>query len=215
MNILLVDDHPLFRSGLTYLLRTLDEHLEIEEAGDCAEAVARATEGSFDLVLLDLKMPGTDGLEALAALRNAFPSSLLVVLSGEDDPRTVRNAIESGAMGYIPKSSTPEVMVQALKLVLANGTYLPPRVLAAASSKNDDRVTISSSANSKIEGLSPRQMDVFRCVVRGKSNKVIARELNISEGTVKAHLSSVMRALGASNRTEAVYAAAKLGVRLV
>ena len=192
MNILLVDDHPLFRSGLTYLLRTLDEHLEIDEAGDCAEAVARAPESSFDLVLLDLKMPGTDGLEALAALRNAFPSSLLVVLSGEDDPRTVRNAIESGAMGYIPKSSTPEVMVQALKLVLANGTYLPPKILASAITTNDGRGSISDGANSIIEGLSPRQIEVFRCVVRGKSNKVIARELNISEGTVKAHLSSVM-----------------------
>jgi DNA-binding NarL/FixJ family response regulator len=160
-------------------------------------------------VLLDLKMPGVAGLDALAALREAIPAAPLVVLSGEDNPGVVRAAIERGAMGFIPKSSTPEVLIQALRLVLARGVYLPPAVLDAAAEPAADR------GESALRGLTPRQVDVLRCVIQGKSNKVIARELDVSEGTVKAHLSSVLRAFGARSRTEAVYAAAKLGLKLV
>lgn len=214
MNILLVDDHPLFRGGLKFLLGSLDEQIDVSEAGDCEQATAQAGTREFDLVLLDLKMPGLDGLSALAAMRETFPSAPVVVLSGEDDPRIVRAAIEGGAMGYIPKASTPEVMIQALKLVLAKGVYLPPRVLTAPAGA-DETVPDRPADEQALKGLSPRQMDVLRCVIHGKPNKVIARELDISEGTVKAHLSAVLRALGVRNRTEAVYAAAKMGLRLV
>ena len=214
MKILLVDDHPLFRGGLKYLLQSLDEHLELGEAGNCSQAEALAAEHGYDLVLVDLKMPGVGGLDALTVVRAAFPTTPVVVVSGEDDPSVVRAAIECGAMGFIPKSSTPEVMIQALKLVLAHGIYLPPRVLAA--SQSADPTPLSAvTAEAGLTGLSARQMDVLRCVIQGKPNKVIARELDVAEGTVKAHLSSVLRALGARNRTEAVYAAAKLGLRLV
>lgn len=215
MNILLVDDHPLFRGGLKFLLGSLDEQIDVTEAGNCQEATAQAGAASFDLVLLDLKMPGVDGLSALAAMRESYPSAPVVVLSGEDDPRVVRAAIEGGAMGYIPKASTPEVMIQALKLVLAKGVYLPPRVLMSSPSKDEEVPDQPVADVQDLEGLSPRQMDVLRCVIHGKPNKVIARELDISEGTVKAHLSAVLRALNVRNRTEAVYAAAKMGLRLV
>jgi DNA-binding NarL/FixJ family response regulator len=214
VKILLVDDHPLFRGGLKYLLQSLDEHLELDEAGNCAQAEALASQRAYDLVLVDLKMPGVGGLDALTVVRAAFPSTPVVVVSGEDDPAVVRAAIECGAMGFIPKSSTPEVMIQALKLVLAHGIYLPPRVLAA-SELPDPAPSASASNDTGLTGLSMRQMDVLRCVIQGKPNKVIARELEVAEGTVKAHLSSVLRALGARNRTEAVYAAAKLGLRRV
>jgi DNA-binding NarL/FixJ family response regulator len=214
VKILLVDDHPLFRGGLKYLLQSLDEHLELDEAGNCAQAEALASQRAYDLVLVDLKMPGVGGLDALTVVRAAFPATPVVVVSGEDDPAVVRAAIECGAMGFIPKSSTPEVMIQALKLVLAHGIYLPPRVLAA-SQLPDPAPSASASNDAGLTGLSMRQMDVLRCVIQGKPNKVIARELDVAEGTVKAHLSSVLRALGARNRTEAVYAAAKLGLRLV
>jgi DNA-binding NarL/FixJ family response regulator len=214
VKILLVDDHPLFRGGLKYLLQSLDEHLELDEAGNCAQAEALASQRAYDLVLVDLKMPGVGGLDALTVVRAAFPATPVVVVSGEDDPAVVRAAIECGAMGFIPKSSTPEVMIQALKLVLAHGIYLPPRVLAA-SQLPDPAPSASASNDAGLTGLSVRQMDVLRCVIQGKPNKVIARELDVAEGTVKAHLSSVLRALGARNRTEAVYAAAKLGLRLV
>jgi DNA-binding NarL/FixJ family response regulator len=212
MNILLIDDHALFREGLKFLLRSLDAALEVDEAGDCAKALEHASRRAYDLVLLDLKMPGVAGLDALAALREAIPAAPLVVLSGEDNPGVVRAAIERGAMGFIPKSSTPEVLIQALRLVLARGVYLPPAVLDAA--RAPAALPEQPSADRVLPGLTPRQMDVLRCVIQGKSNKIIARELDVSEGTVKAHLSSVLRALDARNRTEAVYAAAKLGLRL-
>jgi DNA-binding NarL/FixJ family response regulator len=216
MKILLIDDHALFREGLKFLLRSLDAALEVDEAGNCAKALEYAATRSYDLVLLDLKMPGVEGLDALAALREAIPGIPLVVVSGEDNPGVVRAAIERGAMGFIPKSSTPEVLVQALRLVLAHGVYLPPTVLdAAAVTTPATAVVPQGAAGQPPLGLTARQVDVLRCVIQGKPNKIIARELDISEGTVKAHLSSVLRAFGVRNRTEAVYAAAKLGLRLV
>jgi DNA-binding NarL/FixJ family response regulator len=217
MNILVIDDHALFREGLKFLLRSLDAGLQVDEAGNCAKALEHAAARSYDLVLLDLKMPGVEGLDALAALRDAVPAVPLVVLSGEDNPGVVRAAIERGAMGFIPKSSTPEVLIHALRLVLARGVYLPPTVLDAVGTTSPSSPDPSAvlAGRSTLSSLTPRQMDVLRCVIQGKSNKIIARELDVSEGTVKAHLSSVLRALGTRNRTEAVYAAAKLGLRLV
>ena len=215
MRILLVDDHALFREGLKFLLRSLDAELELEEAGDCAQALERASRRDYDLVLLDLKLPGVNGMDALRALREAVPAAPLVVLSGEEDPHVVREAIERGAMGFIPKSSTPEVLIQALRLVLARGVYLPRAVLDSRAAPAPAASPQADNAAARLLGLTPRQADVLRCVIQGKPNKIIARELDISEGTVKAHLSSVMHALGAHNRTEAVYAAAKLGLRLL
>ncbi len=212
MKILLIDDHPLLRGGMRYLLRSLDADLEMDEAANSAQGLELAAARSYDLVLLDLRMPGLNGMDALAALRAVVPDTPLVVLSGEDDPVVVRAAIEGGAMGFIPKSSSPGVLIQALRLVLAQGVYLPPAVLAAA---QPAPVPPPTPADPMLSGLTPRQMDVLRCVITGKPNKTIARELDVSEGTVKAHLSAVFQALGAHNRTEAVYAAAKLGLRLV
>jgi DNA-binding NarL/FixJ family response regulator len=217
VKILLIDDHALFREGLKFLLRSLDAALEVHEAGNCAKALEHAAAGNYELVLLDLKMPGVAGLDALAALREALPDSPLVVLSGEDNPGVVRAAIERGAMGFIPKSSTPEVLLHALRLVLARGVYLPPMVLDAAgpASPSASAASPATAGQPVLPGLTPRQMDILRYVIQGKPNKIIARELDISEGTVKSHLSSVLHALGTRNRTEAVYAAAKLGLRLV
>ncbi len=212
MRLLLVDDHALFREGLKLLLSGLDPKAKLEEAGDLVRALKLADDADFDLILLDLKLPGPNGLDALAALREATDGAApIVVLSGEDDPGVVRAAIEQGAMGFIPKSSTPEVLIQALRLVLASGVYLPPLALGARAAA----APASAPAEVKLPGITDRQMDVLRCVIRGKPNKVIARDLDISEGTVKLHLSAVFRALNAHNRTEAVYAAAKLGLRLV
>jgi DNA-binding NarL/FixJ family response regulator len=123
----------------------------------------------------------------------------------------VRAAIEHGAMGFIPKSSTPEVLIQALRLVLARGVYLPPLAIGARALS----AAATGAAETRLPGITERQMDVLRCVIQGKPNKAIARDLDISEGTVKLHLSAVFRALDVHNRTEAVYAAAKLGLRLV
>ncbi len=203
MNLLVVDDHPPVRDGFAHLLRKLDDQLHVDQAGDCAQATALAGSRDYKLILLDMKMPGLNGLDALAAIREAFPSALVVVVSGEDpNPRIVRLAIERGAVGYIPKSSPTDVMIGALRLVLANGQYIPPKLL----------VEISASDS---KGLSDQQLEVVKRVARGMQNKEIARDLDISESTVKAHLSAAMQKLNAHNRTEIVYVAAKLGLRLV
>ena len=216
MNILLIDDHPLLRGGMRFLLRSLDAELEMDEASNGTQALELVAARSYDLLLLDLKMPGLNGMDALAALRAAVPGTPLVVLSAEDDPGVVRAAIEGGAMGFIPKSSTPEVLIEALRLVLAQGVYLPSAALEAthlvpSPAPSSDQ---TGSGDSVLPGLTQRQMAVLHCVIKGKSNKAIARELEVSEGTVKAHLSAVFQALGAHNRTEVVYAAAKLGLLL-
>lgn len=211
MRILIVDDHDLFRKGLRLLLSGFDAELVVMEAADCAEATAMAGE-PFDLVLLDLHMPGKSGLDALHSLRPSFESSPIVVLSGEDDPRQVRRAIDAGAAGFIPKSSTPDVLRSALRLVLADEVYLPAVALKGIDDDAGETATVTPGRLA--ETLSERQVDVLRKAVQGKANKVIARELGISEGTVKAHLSAAFRALGVHNRTEAVYAAARCGLQL-
>ncbi|MCX7141876.1 MAG: response regulator transcription factor [Proteobacteria bacterium] len=210
MKLLLIDDHPLLRAGMRFLLRSLDAGIELDEAGTCDEALELLAGRDYDLVLLDLMLPGRNGLSALAAIRDAAPGVPVVVVSGESDPGMVRAAIDGGAMGFIPKSSTPEVMIQALQLVLAHGIYLPPMVLEAAYTSSAP----APRAASTLPGLTPRQMDVLRGVIKGKANKAIAKELELSEGTVKAHLSAVFQALGVHSRTEAVYAAANQGLRL-
>ena len=216
MNILVVDDHALFREGLKFLLQQLDTKLLLEEAGNCTQALERVAARRYELILLDLNMPGMNRLDALAALREAAPDVPVVVLSGEGDPAIVRAAIERGAMGFIPKSATPEVLIQALRLVLAHGVYLPVEMLTVANVPSAvPTAAFAAGSAGVLPGLTPRQMDVLRCVIHGKPNKIIARELDVSEATIKVHVSAVLRALGTRNRTEAVYAAAKMGLRLV
>lgn len=212
MRALLVDDHHLFRQGLKFLLSDLQTGIVFVDADSCEHALDYARGAAVDLVLVDLHMPGVDGMDALSAMRSAFGASAVVVLSSEDDPRVIRKAIEMGASGFVPKSSTPEVMVAALRLVLAGGTYLPPHVLREFGGFDRAPALPSVPAAARADNLSERQLEVLLKVVQGKANKVIARELNLSEGTIKAHLSAAFRALGVQNRTEAVFVAAKVGL---
>ena len=213
VHILLVDDHALFRGGLKSLLQELGAGLVLDEAGNCGQALESVAGRRYDLILLDLNMPGLNRLDALAALREAAPDAPVVVLSGETEPDLVRATIERGAMGFIPKSATPQVLIEALRLVLAHGVYLPLEVLERMNAPAPKAPDAAADA-AVVPGLTPRQLDVLRFVIQGKPNKVIARELDIAESTVKVHLSSVLRAFGVRNRTEAVYAAAKMGLRL-
>ena len=162
MKMLLVDDHALFREGLKLLLRSLGGELEIDEAGDCPQALEKMSGQGYDLVLLDLNMPGRGGLDALSALREAAPSTPVVVLSGEEDPHLVRGAIDRGAMGFIPKSSTPEILIPALKLALAGGVYLPPAVLDTRADAPQSAPAQSKPQETSPAGLTQRQMDVLR-----------------------------------------------------
>lgn len=207
MRILLIDDHPIFVEGLKLLLLELDGNLELDDACDLRKADSLLAENSYELVLLDLKLSNSCGLETLESFRESHYETPVVVLSGEDSPRIVKKSIDRGAMGFIPKSSTPDILINALRLVLANGIYLPPRILAS-----DSEYDLGET--SSLESLSKKQKEVLRYVIRGEPNKSIARELHMSESTVKAHLSSVLQILGARNRTEAVFIAARQGMNI-
>ncbi|MFN9772878.1 MAG: response regulator [Burkholderiales bacterium] len=203
MLVLLIDDHALFRSGMRLLLSDLDETIDFVEAASVEEVSSAARRP--DLVLLDLNLRGVSGMTAFARIRALLPESTVVALSGEEDPSLIREVIEDGASGFIPKASTPEVMIGALRLVLAGGVYLPPAVLERRAG-----APAAASAGTALDALTARQLDALMLAVRGKSNKQIARELDLSEGTVKQHLSAAFRVLGVSNRTEAVYATAEI-----
>lgn len=196
MKILLADDHALFRAGMKHLLADLDTNVEISETHD-GPGVLRIMGGdtAFDLLLLDLGMPGLGGLGVLAALRRQSPETPVVILSASEDPADVRAAMAGGASGFIPKSAHSEVMLDALRLVLAGGVYQPPATLLA-----------NAPAATKDEALTPRQREVLALIKRGKSNKEIGRALDLTEGTVKQHVSAILKTLNAPNRMRAVLA---------
>lgn len=199
MKILLVDDHPTFRDGLKFLLSSLDANLEFMDASTLDAALAFVEEQPIDLILLDLMLPGTNGLEAVRALKQAFPEPMLVILSGVEDNNVVYQSIDLGAAGYIPKASTQSVLVAALQLVLSGGVYIPAKMLGGSG-------TVSPFwAREMLKGLSVRQRDALRRALQGKPNKTIAREMGIAENTVKVHLSHAYQVLGVSNRTGALY----------
>jgi DNA-binding NarL/FixJ family response regulator len=200
MNVLIVDDHPLYRAGVRALLAGLDPELKAVDVSNVAEALRLADSGQvFDLILLDMNLPGTKRLEALQQIKERFESAAVVVVSGEEDSALILGAIDAGAAGFIPKSTDPDVTMQALRLVLAHGTYLPAHAL---------RHVVDTAADSgrapALPDLSERQRAVLLRLLQGKANKVIARELGIAEGTVKAHLWSVYQLLGVTSRAQAM-----------
>ena len=211
MRALIVDDHPLIQHAVGNVLREIDAAVDVVVAGDCERGLAIAGEGPEpDLVLLDLNLPGLSGISAVKLWRSRFPGVPLVVLSALDDAQTVLRAIGAGAAGYIPKSSSNEVMQHAARLVLAGGKYLPPELLlhTGAATKITGRVALSTSTL----GLTERQIDVLKLIARGVSNKVICRELGLAERTVKAHVTAILRALKVSSRTQAAVEAIRFGL---
>lgn len=210
MKVLLVDDHAMFREGMKFLLSDLDESLQFSEAGTLEQAITSLNDNGADLILLDLNLPGVDGLTALHHIRATFCTIPLAVVSGFDDPAQIRTAIDNGASGYVPKSSSSEVLIAALRIILAGGVYLPP---AALDFVNDSLSDDDIEGQFQLKLLTSRQTAVLLKAIQGVPNKVIARQLHISDGTVKAHLSAAYRTLGVHNRTEAVFAAARLGLK--
>lgn len=207
LRVLLADDHEMVRFAMRYALAGLADAIEWQEAGDAAE-VRRivASDPTLDLALLDMNMPGADGIEWIRELRRAHPTLPLLVMSAAEEPRTVRALIDLGVAGFIPKSDPSAVILQAVRLVLAGGTYAPLRLLASdgpAAAVTSPR----SDAVPTVAGLTGRQQEVLALLARGLPNKLIARELNLSESTVKVHLLAIYRVLSVRNRTEAVVAA--------
>jgi DNA-binding NarL/FixJ family response regulator len=212
---LVVDDHPLIQEAVSNVLRRLEPEVAIDVAGDCEGGLDLAGHGTEpDLVLLDLNLPGLSGIPALKLWRTRYPGIPVVVLSAATDQQTVLAAIGAGAAGFIPKSSSNAVMLNALRLVLAGGRYLPPEVLSRS---GGDEVTLprareGTTLSIETLGLSGRQAEVLKLIARGASNKVICRELGLAERTVKAHVTAVFRALKVTSRTQAAIEASKLGL---
>jgi DNA-binding NarL/FixJ family response regulator len=202
MRVLIADDHPLVRDALARSVRELEAGAEVLEAGDLEVLLRLARDGNADLALVDLNMPGMGGVAGVRRLREAAPTLPVVVASGQEDAATIRAVLAAGALGFIPKSERPEVLLGALRLVRAGGMYVPPRLLEA---------TAAPAATTAGE-LTPRQLDVLACLMRGEPNKLIARALGLTEGTVKIHIAAILRVLQARNRTEAVLRARELGI---
>lgn len=214
--MLLVDDHALLRDGLALLMAQKFVGLQMLQAGGIAEAESVLTrEADVRLVLLDPGLPDGDGIDAMPRLRDLAPAAIFVMLSADDRRGTVMAAIDAGASGYIPKSTDSERMVAALRVVLAGGVSLPPGVLERRSAVRPGGAPWTPAAQQpEALGFSPRQTDVLRLLIEGKSNKLICRELDMSASTVKTHLSAIFRKLDAASRSQAVLAAARLGLRL-
>lgn len=209
MKILLADDHDLFRAGLSMVLRELGEDTQLLQAGSLTDAIQCAEAApDLDLALLDLNMPAMNGVAGLQQFRVRFPDVPVTIVSGSDEPADAQDALDAGAAGFIHKSTPPPVMLSALRLILAGGVYIPPHVFSRMAVK--EAVPAPAERKGWANGLTVRQTEVLRLLADGKPNKVIARELDLSEGTVKIHLSAIFRVLDVNNRTEAVLAAQKL-----
>lgn len=207
MRTLLVDDHLLFREGLALLIAKHFPILELVEAGTLAQAMAVVSKQPVQLVLLDINLPDSQGMAGLVRLREAAPQAVVVVLSADESPDTVLAAIDHGAAGYIPKTASASALQGALHTVLAGGVSLPTGMLGSP-----PRALQGPTASTL--GLSPRQLDVLALLIEGRPNKLICRELDLAESTVKTHLAAIFRKLEVTSRTQAVVVAARLGLRL-
>lgn len=210
MRILFADDHPLFREGVKPVLLKLAAEVEIVEAKDFPAAfeIARRYE-DIDLALLDLYMPGMSGIDGIACFRASFPHVPVAVLSAADERESIQRLLANGALGYICKSSPSDVILSALRLVLAGGVYIPPSLLHEG---DDDGSNVIVLESGKQEALTRRQVDVLRELAKGLNNKQIAQNLNVTEGTVKIHLATIFRVLNVNSRTEALLLAQKMGL---
>jgi len=206
MKILIADDHSLFREGLRQLLQNLDDQMQLLEADNHQQAFAIIQDNQdLDIVMLDLSMPDSDGIASLRKIINHFPLLPVVVLSASENADDMSQVLKAGAMGFISKSESGPVILSAIRLVLSGGIYVPPALVS-------EQYQQSMAANQHENKLSPRQIDVLRCIVNGKSNKEIARKLELSDATVKSHLREIFRILNVKNRTQAALAAEKLGI---
>lgn len=206
--LLIADDHPLFREALRGVVARLFPHTTIYEADRISSLYPLVDEHpDADLLLLDLDIPGAIGFSALVHLRATYPALPIVIITAHENPGFVRRAIEHGAVGYIPKSVDSATLGDALQEVLDGGTWAPDIAESTPGLSADEK-----KAASQLQELTPQQFRVLQMVGTGQLNKQIAYELNVSEATIKAHMTAILRKLGASNRTQAVLIASSLGL---
>lgn len=203
--VLLVDDHLFLRDALAEVMLRSFPEVEVFQVGTLQAAHAFLGEHTdLDLVLLDLSLPDGDGLMALPALRRATPA-WIVVMSADDRIESVNAALDGGAAGYLPKTLGVDEMLAALRLVLDGGVYVPARAIGAAP---------DAAPQGPEPRLSPRQREVLALLVAGAANKLIARELDIGEATVKSHVAAIFEEFGVTSRTQVVVEFARRGLRI-
>ena len=214
MKILVVDDHVLIRDALRGVLRELKGDAVVLEAPDARRAMQEIAKNTdLELILLDLNLPDRSGFDVLAVLRERYPSISVVMLSASEDRDDIGKALDLGALGFIPKSAQRDVMLSAFKLIFSGGIYVPPEILVRPQPASSMPARASERPPSAAAlGLTERQMDVLVLMMQGKSNKAICRVLDLAEPTVKNHVTAILKALKATNRTEAVIAAGALGL---
>jgi DNA-binding NarL/FixJ family response regulator len=202
--ILIADDHPLFRAALGGALRRMLPRATLHEAHSFAALKTAVQQHEFDLVLLDLDMPGAQGFSSLLWLRGDYPALPVVVVSGQAQPTVMRRALDFGASGFIPKSVDPQTMVDAVRAVLDGRVWAPPEAFAATvSGEEQDRAR-------RIASLTPQQFRVLMLVADGLLNKQIAAAIGVTEATVKVHVAAIMRKLGLFRRTQLAVLAQRL-----
>jgi len=213
MDILLADDHALVRDGLIPFLQRVTAGAQVIEAANFSEALNKAREASnLGLTILDLNMPGMDGLNGLVAMRAEFPLVPLVILSGSTHPADAFHSIESGADGFIPKTMRGETIIGVLRLVLSGEKYIPPFLFDYREDLGRKETDTPSNKAGPLAVLSARELDILSMIVDGAPNKTIARALELQEVTVKAHLRNIFRKIAVSNRTEAARTAILAGL---
>lgn len=218
MKVLVVDDHALIREAMRGVIVELQSDAVVMEAGSGSQAMSLIQQHpDVALVLLDVGLPDRNGLEVLADLHENHPAMSVVMLSAFSDRENVVKALDGGALGFIPKAGSREVLVSALRLILAGGVYIPPDILVSTPTPAAT-ATRSGASEKRLSpaelGLTERQVDVLALMMQGKSNKMICRALDLAEPTVKNHVSAILKALNVTNRTEAVLAVAALGWNL-
>jgi DNA-binding NarL/FixJ family response regulator len=202
LRLLIVDDHPIVRNGLAGMLSSQRDFEVVGEAADGAEAIRAVAELRPDVVLMDLRMPGTDGVAAIRTIRATADAPPILVLTTYDSDADIVRAIEAGAAGYLLKDAPPAELYAAVRSAAAGGSPLSPSVAAR----------LVHRVRAQPEALSARELDALRLVARGASNREIARDLRISEATVKTHLLHAFEKLGVGDRTSAVTRAIERGL---
>ena len=207
MDVLLIDDHPILHETMRAVVASVAPQAQFRGETDLGAGISAARQlKDMQLVLLDLMLPGCSGIDALVQFLKVLPRARVVVISATEDSDSVRAALDAGAVGYLPKTSPPRTIAEALQAVLEGGTYAPPQALGAVPHIRTPRTLADL-------GITERQADVLRLVTRGLSNSEIARQLNIAENTVKQHAHAAYRALGVSSRTEAMVSLARMGIK--
>ena len=215
VKLLVVEDHALVREGLVQTLCQLgDAAVDVSEVADCHGAIALLDQGLiFDLILLDLGLPGIDGLSCLKTFRQRYPEMPVVILSAYDDTPTVAKAMKSGAAAFVSKSSSGERLLEVLREVLA-GRVVAQDHSAAAVATTSPHSLLGGETEPADFGLTERQAEVLGLMVSGRSNRDIAGLLGLSEGTVKIHLTAIFKSLGVASRTQAMVVVARRGIKL-